>query len=73
MPEQKPAEPEAKPEATPAMEPGKEATDKDKDEHFDVSEVPPVVTHHQITVDGKLLKYTATTGQASHQAPRRQD
>ena len=36
-------------------------TDKDKEE-FDVSEVPPVVTHHQITVDGKLLKYTATTG-----------
>jgi carboxypeptidase C (cathepsin A) len=34
----------------------------DKEEHYDVSEVPPVVTHHQITVDGKLLKYTATTG-----------
>ena len=38
-----------------------QATDKDKEE-FDVSEVPPVVTHHQITVDGKPLKYTATTG-----------
>jgi len=34
----------------------------DKEEHYDVSEVPPVVTHHQITVDGKLLKYTATAG-----------
>jgi len=32
------------------------------DERFDMTEVPPVVTHHQITVDGKLLKYTATTG-----------
>jgi carboxypeptidase C (cathepsin A) len=31
-------------------------------EEYDVSEVAPVVTHHQITVDGKLLKYTATTG-----------
>jgi carboxypeptidase C (cathepsin A) len=39
----------------------KPGADKDKEE-FDVSEVPPVVTHHQITVDGKLLKYTATTG-----------
>jgi carboxypeptidase C (cathepsin A) len=34
----------------------------EKEEHFDVSEVPPVVTHHQITVEGKLLKYTATAG-----------
>src|SRR3984893_350797 len=34
----------------------------DKEEHYDVSEVAPVVTHHQITVDGKLLKYTATAG-----------
>src|SRR5213594_3563237 len=24
--------------------------------------MPPVATHHQITVDGKLLKYTATAG-----------
>src|SRR3984885_12247593 len=36
--------------------------EKDKEEHFDMTEVPPVVTHHQITVDGKLLKYTATAG-----------
>ena len=59
-PEQKPAEPEAKQE--PAAEAGKEATDKDKEEHFDVTEMPPSVTHHQITVDGRLLKYTATAG-----------
>jgi carboxypeptidase C (cathepsin A) len=37
-----------------------EATDKD--EHFDVAEVPPVVTHHQVTLNGKTLSYTATTG-----------
>ncbi len=36
--------------------------DKDKEQHFDVTEVAPVVTHHQITVDGKALKYTATAG-----------
>ena len=29
---------------------------------YDMTEVPPVVTHHQITVGGKLLHYTATTG-----------
>jgi carboxypeptidase C (cathepsin A) len=39
----------------------KPGADKDKEE-FDVSEVAPVVTNHQITVDGKLLKYTATAG-----------
>jgi carboxypeptidase C (cathepsin A) len=38
------------------------ASDKDKEEHYDVTEVAPVVTHHQITVDGKPLKYTATAG-----------
>ncbi|HKD03779.1 MAG TPA: hypothetical protein VKB77_15185 [Terriglobales bacterium] len=59
-PEQKPAEPEARQE--PSAEAGKEATDKDKEEHFDVTEMPPSVTHHQITVDGRLLKYTATAG-----------
>ncbi len=51
-----PISPVEEPKATP-----KPGTDKDKEE-FDVSEVPPVVTHHQITEDGKLLKYTATTG-----------
>lgn len=60
--------------ATPATpekstEPGKpsepqsaEETDKDKEEHFDVAEIPPVATHHQIAVNGKTLSYTATTG-----------
>ncbi|MGA7288057.1 MAG: peptidase S10, partial [Terriglobales bacterium] len=57
MTPEKPAEsgrPEsAKPESN-------EATDKE--EHYDVSEVPPVATHHQATVNGKMLNYTATTG-----------
>src|ERR1700733_15853913 len=50
-------------EANKAEEPkSEEATDKDKEEHFDVSEVPPIITHHTITVSGKALAYTATTG-----------
>jgi len=72
----KTAEPESKPpEATaPSPEeqrPPRETGDKDKDkeEHYDVTEVPPVVTHHQITVNGKLLKYTATTGRLPIKRP----
>jgi len=30
--------------------------------HFDMAEVPPSVTHHEIHVDGKLIRYTATAG-----------
>ena len=33
-----------------------------KDEHWDVSEAAPIVTHHQITVNGRILKYMATAG-----------
>jgi carboxypeptidase C (cathepsin A) len=60
QPAEKVAEPNAPLEEQKATAP-KPGTDKDKEE-FDVAEVPPVVTHHQITLDGKLLKYTATTG-----------
>jgi carboxypeptidase C (cathepsin A) len=64
----KPAESAPKPEA--ATEPkaaireasGDKDKEKDKEEHYDMTEMPPAVTHHQITVEGKLLKYTATTG-----------
>jgi carboxypeptidase C (cathepsin A) len=55
-PEQ-PAPSETKPEAKP--EAGKDAGGE---EHYDMAEVPPVVTHHQVTVDGKQWRYTATTG-----------
>lgn len=54
-PEQPTATSDAKPEAA-KESPG------DKEEHFDMTEVPPVLSHHQITLDGKLLKYTATAG-----------
>src|SRR5579864_4478359 len=59
----KPEEPSAKTsEPTPPPEP-KASDDKDKkEEHYDMTEVPPVVTHHQITLDGRALKYTATAG-----------
>ena len=51
----KPTEPApSQPEAKPAQE--------TKEEHYDMTEVAPVMTHHQVTVNGKALKYTATPG-----------
>lgn len=70
-PEKKPAEsapsaPDAAAATTqepkPAARESSGDKDKDKEEHFDMTEVAPVVTHHQITVGGKALKYTATAG-----------
>jgi carboxypeptidase C (cathepsin A) len=60
----KPEEPSAKAaEPTPPQPEPKAGEDKDKkEEHYDMTEVAPVVTHHQITVDGKTVKYTATAG-----------
>ena len=60
----KPEEPSAKTaETTPPQPEPKPGDDKDKkEEHYDMTEVAPVVTHHQIAVDGKTLKYTATAG-----------
>src|ERR1039457_918730 len=69
---EKPAESAVKPEpgAEPRPAPREASQDKDKDkdkeeeeeEHYDMTEAVPVVTHHQINVDGKLLKYSATAG-----------
>jgi carboxypeptidase C (cathepsin A) len=66
---EKPAEnPAAKPDASSEQKPqSRESSsdrdkEKDKEEHYDMAEVSPVQTHHQITVEGKLLKYTATAG-----------
>src|ERR1700674_3064217 len=50
-----------KPAEPPKAESG-EAADKDKEEHYDVAEVPPIVTHHQVAWNGKTLSYTATAG-----------
>ncbi len=54
----------APPAEEPKPEPPKESGEKgkDKEERFDMTEVAPVVTHHEITMNGKLLHYTATTG-----------
>ena len=63
---EKPAESAVKPEAASEPKPAARETsgdkEKDKEEHYDMTEAAPVVTHHQITVDGKVLKYTATAG-----------
>src|SRR5258708_3243492 len=64
QPQPKPEEPTAKTtEPTPPQPEQKPGDDKDrKEEHYDMTEVAPVVTHHQITLAGKTLKYTATAG-----------
>ncbi len=60
--QQKAEEPAAKTtEPAPAQAEPKPGDDK-KEEHFDMTEVAPVITHHQVSVNGKALKYSATTG-----------
>jgi carboxypeptidase C (cathepsin A) len=49
----------AKPAEAPKSDSGEAS---DKEEHYDVAEVPPIFTHHQIALNGKILSYTATTG-----------
>jgi carboxypeptidase C (cathepsin A) len=58
------AQPAPPPPPEPPKEPEKPAAGqaKDETEHYDMTEVAPVVTHHQLTLDGKVLRYTATTG-----------
>jgi carboxypeptidase C (cathepsin A) len=59
-------EPKAQEQAAPAAkpEPAREtpAGKDEKEEHYDMTEIAPVVTHHQMTLDGKVLRYTATAG-----------
>lgn len=73
QPHEKPPEaspkPETPPEPTAASHEASSEKEKDKEEHFDVNEAPPVITHHQITVEGKALKYTATTGRLPIKRP----
>jgi carboxypeptidase C (cathepsin A) len=65
---EQPAKAESNPDAKqpsqepPASQEQKPAGDKDKEERYDMTEKPPIVTHHQITLGGKALKYTATAG-----------
>src|ERR1700686_735679 len=66
QPSEKPAESAIKPEPPAEQRPSvREAPadkEKEKEEHYDMTEAAPVVTHHQTTVDGKLLKYSASAG-----------
>jgi carboxypeptidase C (cathepsin A) len=61
------------PEGTPQQMPTKstaeqkvqamgELTPDDKIEHYDMTEISPVITHQQCSLNGKVLKYTATAG-----------
>jgi len=59
--------PPAPAQQAPAVEPKAEPPhgDKDKDDkgdRYDMTEMAPIVTHHQMTLDGKVLRYTATAG-----------
>ena len=59
---------EANPKAAPSKPaeeqrtPAIKETPGDKEEQYDMTEVSPVITHSQISVDGKVHKYTATAG-----------
>ena len=56
-PSERPPE-ETKPTSSPSAQPEKPPENL----KYDMTEVAPVVTHHQVTVAGKLLRYTATAG-----------
>jgi carboxypeptidase C (cathepsin A) len=68
-----PAEQPARPEPTtpPAERPSPSRPTEEMEQgarpplpefHYDMTEVPPVQTHHQAVVGGKTLRYTATAG-----------
>ncbi len=61
---QAPAATPEKPAESGRPESGKPESNEatDKEEHYDVTEIPPIITHHQATVNGKTLNYTATAG-----------
>jgi len=61
-PQQKPEEPATKAEEPAASQAEPKPGDDKKEERYDMTEVAPVVSHHQVTVEGKTLKYTATAG-----------
>src|SRR3954466_10419487 len=62
-PEERATESRRERSETPAAKPGEgEGDEAKKDIRFDMRELAPIVTKHQITVDGKVLRYTATAG-----------
>jgi carboxypeptidase C (cathepsin A) len=56
---QNPQEEVRSPRATAA---GEEEKERSGEQHFDMTETAPVVTHHQIPVNGRTLRYAATVG-----------
>ncbi len=67
--QQKPPEEKATPTPTPTPRPAASphperpsAGPEPKELNFDMTEVPPVVTHHQVQVAGRTIHYTATVG-----------
>ena len=67
--EPNPTEQAAKPgpEQAPSNKPSPEeskpsAGEPQQNLKYDMTEVPPVVTHHQVNIGGKLIRYTATAG-----------
>jgi carboxypeptidase C (cathepsin A) len=49
------------PENTPTAEKSKDKS-KAKEEKKELPEPEPIITHHQVTVNGKVLRYTTTAG-----------
>jgi carboxypeptidase C (cathepsin A) len=61
--QQPPQEPTENPqEKQREQRPASDEDDEDQEQHFDMTEVPPAVTHHEIRINGRLLHYTATAG-----------
>jgi len=55
---------------TPPAKPGApEAAKQSKELHFDMTEAPPVVGHQQVTINGRVLRYTATAGRLPIKRP----
>src|SRR5215469_4108739 len=62
QPEKKAEETATNPTEPAPSQPEPKPAQDTKEEHYDMTEVAPVLTHHQVTVNGKVLKYTAAAG-----------
>ena len=41
---------------------GEEGRERSGEQHFEMAEIAPVITHHQVAVNGRVLRYTAAAG-----------
>jgi carboxypeptidase C (cathepsin A) len=60
--EQPPQEPSRNPHQTERAQRASEEEEEEEEQHFDMTELPPAITHHEIRVNGRVLHYTATAG-----------